>query len=149
MANKEQSDFQEQLNLAKESKTYVAQVLSGIGFTVKDISKEKDSPFDFLVSSPDFISPPLTLLVDVIRRNYNVPIGVPVSRVKLYDSYSKYDTEDKLIVFHFHRRNRQECMCVSIKYIKEVCFIVGPFYHIEQYQLASTAVLRKKLESRL
>ena len=133
--------FQDKLELGKLSERYVAEKMINIKFDVRDISTETyeakglelHSPFDLLVSSQLFL-----FAVDVKRRNYRVPIGIPILKMKDYESYNKYDVINKLLVFHFPIRERhQDLFYMHIKDIKEMCHMVGPFYHIEIHQLTS------------
>jgi len=139
---KETAGFQRRLTAGKSSEKYVAEKFLIMHFdTVQDISMEEFSdwrgrfysPFDLLVTNCCF-----RFLVDVKRRSYRVPIGIPVKKLDDYESlYSEYSTRNKLIVFHFPMTTHQDLFYITIKDIREVCHIVGPFYHIEMHQLTS------------
>lgn len=146
--------FQECLDAGKQSERYVAEKLLDNKFTVRDISMERSkmrglelfSPFDLLVSSEFYL-----FAVDVKCRKYNVPIGIPILKLDDYESYSNHDVVNKIIVFHFPiRRGHQDCFFMQIKDIRTMCHIVGPFYHIELYQLIAltTKGIINKLEPR-
>lgn len=131
--------FQKNLEIGKSSELYVAEKLVNLKLTVLDISEErfqfKDgefySPFDLLVSSQFFL-----FVVDVKRRSYKVPVGMPILKLNDYEAYDKYDTEDKLIIYHFPiRRGHNDCLFIAVKDIRDRCYTVGPFYHIEMHQL--------------
>jgi len=134
--------FQKALKMGKSSEKYVAERLINIKFDVQDISEEKfegrgnglfHSPFDLLVTSQFY-----RFVVDVKRRNYRVPIGIPVKKLDDYESYSKYNAKDRMLIFHFPiRRGHEDCLFIYIKDIRERCHIVGPFYHIELHMLTT------------
>jgi len=145
-------DDTENFEAGKETEAYIAKKLRNMGYTVTDISTEQlrysndvlyYSPFDILAEFK-MGRRSYSFLADIkLRRNGRATWYLDHYKVNEYMKYDRRTADDKIVIFVCP--NRPDCY-IHVETIPEVCYTLGPRYHIERHQTITLVGLRKKLE---
>lgn len=145
----------EELRIGKEYEEYIANKLTGFGFSVTDISMrtyQNDDgsthyyPFDLLAASPYY-----SLVIDVKYRRSKARVSISKYQADFQAAFKlDKDVDDRLLVFCTPGLGDSYISLFRLKAIDETSsqdiYLAYGYYVIERYAAESLSKLRKILE---